>query len=570
MATTTEDLYRNVLGREASQEEINSWGFGESVDAGELDSFLGAARNEVTTTMPKTGAVGTLAQQILAQGTSGDWGGEGYGSAEKNAYDMAALLAAQGITDINQFGVRDKTVTSEKRYNDQGDLEDGVTSMVPEYYNKATGEAVGSYYDKAKGSTWSGTFAGDDSTAYNVQFKPDGTPVFYSQYGGSSNDLAQMLDDPILSAVANIAASYFGGPLGSAALQAAQGRDLKDIAAAAALTYAGGQVGGNIAGNSDVVNALGQTGAKIAGNVGAAVATGRDPLQALITGGVGAAMPEITSTIPGYGDLNAAGKSFVNNVIASTLRNGSIDENSLIAAATSAGSIAVKDALSSGSKSSDFERNSFGYDQAFDPNTAGMVDLSEKPYDPNYKFTTDFGVGADYGLGPKSDGQGFQITAPPEVFNKDGSVNYDLLDYDRLSSLGMDMPKSPNLDGMGGGQGLRIPVKGGYITEQGFIPESYTPTLGDPNSFINKPAPDGQSKAATSKGPAAPSNKGVDLNALMSLLGGGQQAPTVVSSGQENSADIELMQDIFGTDLSAPLAGNIDTRESQIARLLRI
>jgi hypothetical protein len=55
----------------------------------------------------------------------------------------------------------------------------------------------------------------------------------------------------------------------------------------------------------------------------------------------------------------------------------------------------------------------------------------------------------------------------------------------------------------------------------------------------------------------------------MALLGGGQQAPTVVSSGQDNAADIELMQNIFGNDLSAPPAGNIDTQTRELARLLR-
>jgi hypothetical protein len=62
------------------------------------------ARDEVVNTMPTTGAVGKMAKQILAQGTTGKWGGEGFGSAEKNAYDMAVMLAGQGFKDINDFG----------------------------------------------------------------------------------------------------------------------------------------------------------------------------------------------------------------------------------------------------------------------------------------------------------------------------------------------------------------------------------------------------------------------------------------------------------------------------------
>jgi len=69
--------------------------------------------------------------------------------------------------------------------------------------------------------------------------------------------------------------------------------------------------------------------------------------------------------------------------------------------------------------------------------------------------------------------------------------------------------------------------------------------------------------------PQTPSS-GMDVNALMSLLGGGQQqAPTVVSSGQDNSADVQLMENIFGTTLSAPPAGDTATQARELARLLR-
>jgi hypothetical protein len=64
--------------------------------------------------------------------------------------------------------------------------------------------------------------------------------------------------------------------------------------------------------------------------------------------------------------------------------------------------------------------------------------------------------------------------------------------------------------------------------------------------------------------------QGIDINQLASLLGGGQQAaPTIVSSGQDNSADVQLMEDIFGTSLSAPPAGDPVTRARELARLLR-
>jgi len=55
---------------------------------------------------PKT--IDSLTNQILGQGLTGKWTGQGYGSAEKNAADMAKILAGIGITDIKQFGKVDK------------------------------------------------------------------------------------------------------------------------------------------------------------------------------------------------------------------------------------------------------------------------------------------------------------------------------------------------------------------------------------------------------------------------------------------------------------------------------
>jgi hypothetical protein len=45
-----------------------------------------------------------LAQQIMGQGLTDKWSGQGYGSAEANARDMGKILAGIGITDIKQFG----------------------------------------------------------------------------------------------------------------------------------------------------------------------------------------------------------------------------------------------------------------------------------------------------------------------------------------------------------------------------------------------------------------------------------------------------------------------------------
>jgi hypothetical protein len=62
-----------------------------------------------------------LIKQILASSNTSKWSGQGYGSAEKNAADMARILAGIGITDIKQFGkipTYEKAITK-KGYNGQ-------------------------------------------------------------------------------------------------------------------------------------------------------------------------------------------------------------------------------------------------------------------------------------------------------------------------------------------------------------------------------------------------------------------------------------------------------------------
>ena len=181
----TVKLFQDTLGRAPTQGEIER--FGGDIKEGQLSNFLGYARNQVVNTMPTSGAVGNIASQILAQGTTDKWGGEGFGSATKNAYDMATMLAGQGIKDINDFG---------QRTNASGEKE---------FFNKATGEAIKPFYDRAGDNIWGGTFAGTDSTAYGVEFDASGKPLFYSQYGGDSADVPSWVVPALV-----LGGAYFG------------------------------------------------------------------------------------------------------------------------------------------------------------------------------------------------------------------------------------------------------------------------------------------------------------------------------------------------------------------------
>ena len=272
----------------------------------------------------------TLTKQILGQGLTSRWTGEGLGSVEANAADMARMLAEAGITDIKQFGVipvydqletqywydgkpatpvgngmveamvrvpvgstghygyNYETIPIErttKVYGTPEDLSNGFspvdTSRVKfvngnpvldrgqtGYGNKVTGQTITSTYNKQGGNVFGGTREGAGTTGYQVDFTPDGTPVFYTSYS-SNNNAKDFL--PLLA----IAGLAFGAPMLGEAFGAAgaagAGAGL-GAAELAALDLALGGAGGSL-GAAELGAALGT-----AGGVGA------DALSALDAG----------------------------------------------------------------------------------------------------------------------------------------------------------------------------------------------------------------------------------------------------------------------------------------------
>lgn len=205
--------------------------------------------------LPQPPANNNLIQQILASSDPTKWTGEGFGSAQANAADMAKVLGAAGITDINQLGVRTVPGGQTQDY-------DGNVYQLPDtqqYYNKATGQAVNAGYDRAGGNIFSGTFAGSGSTGYGVQFNDQGNPQFYTQYGGSTSDIGSVAPligiagmafgiPPIIGEALGFtgaAASAAGGAvLGGSTAALTGGNVLKGALTGGALGYAGSQFGG--------------------------------------------------------------------------------------------------------------------------------------------------------------------------------------------------------------------------------------------------------------------------------------------------------------------------------------
>jgi len=219
-----------------------------------------------------------LTQQILSQGTTNKWTGEGFGSAEKNAADMAKILDQIGITDVSQFGAvpaysaveeigktynglqvataeyPDGTISpsylsadgywtklpADAKLNSIYGLNDGeggynqvdsskvktidgkfvVDTGQTTYGNKLTGQTVPiTYSERQTGNAWGGTFAGKGNTGYRVEFDAQGNPLFYTT-GASSSDVPSWVKPALILGGAYLgldAASLLGGLGGTTA-----------------------------------------------------------------------------------------------------------------------------------------------------------------------------------------------------------------------------------------------------------------------------------------------------------------------------------------------------------------
>ena len=335
-----------------------------------------------------------LAQQIIAQGTTSKWQGEGFGSAEANARAMAEQLAANGVTDINQVGMINKTVDEAVtpkieqidtgQYDENGPIytqrivgytdskgnpvDPSKVTQTDEGYvapvgtqqvigNKATGQAlINDYGERGTGNAWSGTYAGSGNTAYRVQFDAQGNPYFYTT-GASSNDLKAIMDD--LGPLGQIALAVATGGLSipeqiaaNMAVQVLSGKDIGDAIKSAAISYAGAQIPGLDAvkeGTSfikDLGLPAGVTDSLTRGFQNAAVSgatallsgqdVGNAMMKGAVSGGTSGAVNALMGNIDGFKDLTPAQKNMAINAVTGVISGKPLDQiviNTAIAAA---------------------------------------------------------------------------------------------------------------------------------------------------------------------------------------------------------------------------------------------
>lgn len=193
-------------------------------------------------TAARDAVIESLKKQILGQGLTDKWKGEGLGSADANARQMAEIMADTGITDIKQFGPITKTIPGYSYETEQGTV-DVPEQTVSTFGNKETGkEVANTYSERQSGNAFGGTFEGSGNTGYRVQFGPDGTPYFYTTQA-SSNDLANLMQD--LGPIGQIGLALATGGLSipqqiaaKLAVNVLSGQDIGDAIKGAAISMA--------------------------------------------------------------------------------------------------------------------------------------------------------------------------------------------------------------------------------------------------------------------------------------------------------------------------------------------
>lgn len=247
----------------------------------------------------------------------------------------------------------------------------------------------------------------------------EGISDFVGGIGSSINNTVQKaLDDPIGTAI-TAAAIASGQPelmaLANAGVAVSHGASLEDAALAAGKGYVAGQIGSEISSNLSpelVSNGMtaqqAATAAKIAGQVGGATLTGRDPLQALIAGGIGAGTSSVTSEIPGFEDMSKYQQMAVNRAVANTLQ-GRDPTPGLITEAIASGLDAANNFTPA--PSNDLMSQTMPSDQNQTLKNLGGIDINTTPTGGYYDEGTGKFVPSEYGQiqGPLDNTSGANI-----------------------------------------------------------------------------------------------------------------------------------------------------------------
>ena len=487
-----------------------------------------------------------LIKQILASSNTSKWTGQGYGSAEANAADMAKILSSIGITDIHQFG---KIPQYETRAQYQGkdvqvDEDGNPYIMVPgaglddygnpmparqnvdpkdvkqeqvkvgeTFGNVKTGQAVpNTYSERQTGNFFGGTYQGKGNTGYGVQFDAQGNPVFYTQ-GASSNDVANIMKD--LGPVGNIAAAALGGPLAVAALSVASGKPLKDVAKSAALSYLGGQAGDFVSGTSGLTDILGKAGADaVAGAAKQFVASGgkADPTQLLMGAGLNYGVNAAGDQL-GFKDLSPTQQKMLTTALTGVVSKQPLDQLLM--------NVAMTGAMNQGRAPGD--------QMTVTPNPSNLEDFLASI--DQYKIDQNAGAS----------GQGYYDEITGKFINDENGGLLNPLDN---STGNFDPNKKWEYELVR--PGVWADANGNEI-DLSYLPNSETALTGEEIMRRAGALPGGSSNIKVPTPKTSSTSAGSSLDSLLAAMNGGQQ--TIQVPSQDPFAHIKLMQDLFGTNV---------------------
>lgn len=290
--------------------------------------------------------------------------------------------------------------------------------------------------------------------------------------GDAVSDVADFVTDEIIEPVVDTVSNVVENPAA-----------LAGIALSIAAPGLGTAIGASLGATGAAATAIGN--AVIGGTL--AEASGGDFTKGALSAGLGSVAgsvvaPELSSALGSQAAGQAATSGLLSEIQGGDFLSGAVS-GGISGAVNDYKMVAVEDYLQS-------LPGGYEIDAAPAPTELDVLASMGGEYTaPDTSFTADYsltgGTPTIEGMG----GQGIQVPTINDIVDVVSQpVDYSLPAPD--SGLGLVMPTTPNIDAMGGGQGITVPVSGGTLTESGVIPDTYVPVLGDETSFINQPAPD--------------------------------------------------------------------------------
>jgi hypothetical protein len=485
MATTVEDLYREVLGREPDPEGLANWkaAFGEDVSPEERASFMQAAAPELASKTPATpdalaerlsilefvnsaNNIGTIDNQFLA-------GGFGIDNRPTPMTPDQLQARAQKAYDDYSNVLRNGEVTADTIRQAYGEHDPAHVQRVLKIKSELDAQqAAGAkeYYSagriSAENATWDMAFRLSEVGLSSVQDMGKRTDYdllereytqYYNKANGEdiTNNWNRVSDGGGLRTNYNLHFTDDGMVMPYTSRESSSWvnfRDstLKPIGGIVLAAYGVPYVAGALAGTTIGGVTLAKGSAALAAASSAAVSGGvsllagnsfedslKSALVSGLTAGASAGYADKIGQSLGFDAGSIASKAAGNAVVAA-VKAGVTDENVLESMVTAALTTAM-------TAQNDFDA------------TEREGSLAKMGPD-DYEMTTDFTTGTSLSLGSnlKFGGTGLKVD---DVQNAgmnvgDGAVDYGIGNVTGGGGLGLTLPSSSNLNMMGGGQGI--------------------------------------------------------------------------------------------------------------------